>query len=89
MAGDTLGAGSGGAGVDRGGAGSLAGWLEAGYMAGLGNTGKEPPPFVSVLAKYLFDVAREAFWRMYKALGAGDRCRGYGRNDGDDGGNKD
>ena len=41
---DAPAAGGGGAGADRRGAGLLAGWLKAGYEAGLGAAGEEPPP---------------------------------------------
>ncbi len=69
---DAPGAGGGGAGADRGGAGSLASWLVAGYKAGLGAAGKEPPPFPSVLVKYLLDAAGAAL-RACEVLPAGDR----------------
>ncbi len=38
--------------------------------------------------KYLLDVAGAAFRRACKVLAAGNRCRGYRRDEGDDSGGK-
>ena len=84
-AGDAPGTGGGGAGADRGGAGSLASWLEASYKAGLGATGKEPPPFVSILMKYLLNAVGAAFRCTCEVLPAGNHYRRYRPDEGDGG----
>ncbi len=47
--------------MDRGVPGSLASWLVAGYKAWVEAAGEEPPPFASVLVKYLLYAVGAAF----------------------------